>query len=132
MLYAVTHDRFDAIFFVCDRPENSRWTVVEGVELEVPATYRDSSPEPDGAELDDPGQMLAESTTRPNSYKVFARQRYIDPARYRMTEFRFGGVFTRSTWEGYEEFLREQISRDPSSYPLRGAALEASPVGRDA
>jgi hypothetical protein len=39
MLYAVTIDQLNAIFFVSDRPDDNEWEVEEGVSLELDPIY---------------------------------------------------------------------------------------------
>jgi hypothetical protein len=39
MLYAVTIDPLNAIFFVSERPDGDQWELLEGVSLDAPPVY---------------------------------------------------------------------------------------------
>ncbi|MGP0062442.1 MAG: hypothetical protein ACLQGP_02410 [Isosphaeraceae bacterium] len=100
MLYAVTIEPFNAIFFVSESPGADEWEVQEGAELDLPFNY-DSWPE--GAEP--PEQILCTSVSDPKRYKIFKYARDIDPGEFQPTGKHFGGIYSRSTWSRFMENL---------------------------
>jgi hypothetical protein len=105
MLYAVTIEPLNAIYFVSERPEADRWKVQEGVELDIPFNY-DTWPE--GAEC--PEQILCTSISEPNHYKIFKYRRDIDPTEFRPTGKHFGGVYSRTTWARFMKNLPTSLA----------------------
>jgi hypothetical protein len=100
MMYAVTVDPLNAIFFLAERPEGGGWSVQEGVGLDVPSNLAEW---PEGAER--PEQILCESTSHPNHYKMFKYKKDINPAEYRPTGRHFGGIFSQPGWERFMKTL---------------------------
>ncbi len=93
MLYAVTIEPLRAIYFLDTKPEENRWKVQEGVELDIPFNY---DTWPDGEES--PEQILCTSVENPLHYKLFKYRRDINPAEFQPTGKNFGGIYSRSTW----------------------------------
>jgi hypothetical protein len=93
MLYAVTIDPLNAIFFLGERPEESAWHVQEGVELDLPFNY---DTWPDGEKP--PEQVLCTSLSEPSHYRMFKYKRDVDLSEYRPTLKHFGGIYSKSTW----------------------------------
>ncbi len=100
MLYAVTIEPLNAIFFVSESPDHDEWEVQEGAELDLPFNY-DSWP--DGAEP--PEQIFCTSVSDPKHYRIFKHGRDIDPTEFQPTGKHFGGVYSRSTWSRFMENL---------------------------
>jgi hypothetical protein len=105
MLYAVTIEPLNAIFFLDKRPEGHRLKVHEGVELDLPFNY-DSWP--DGAEP--PEQILCTSVSDPHHYKMFKYKRDIDPSEFQPTGKHFGGVYSKSTWAQFMKNLPSALA----------------------
>ena len=93
MMYAVTIEPLDAIFFLSERPQEDNWQVQEGVDLDVPSNY-DTWPEGEKQ----PEQVLCASISNPLTYKIFKYSKDIDPTEFRPTGKHFGGVYSRSSW----------------------------------
>jgi hypothetical protein len=104
MLYAVTVEPLNSVFFLSERPPESPWRVEEGVMLDIPSNYvywpEDSQ---------EARKILCTSISNPKSYKLFSRSRDIDPEEYRPTSFNFGGVFSPSSWERFLESLTSAL-----------------------
>ena len=100
MLYAVTIEPLDAIFFLSEPPQGDHWHVQEGVWLDVPSNY-DTWPEGE----QQPEQILCASTSNPRHYKLFKYRRDIDPAEFRPTAQHFGGVYSGSSWGRFVKSL---------------------------
>lgn len=96
MLYAVTIELLNAIFFVSDRPDECPWEVQEGVELEVTPLFGTWTPD-----LGPLRQVLCVSDSDPKSYRVVANSRGIGPPGYRPTGRDFGGLFPKAAWERF-------------------------------
>jgi hypothetical protein len=93
MLYAVTIDPLEAVFFLGERPEETCWQVQEGVQLDLPFNY-DTWPEGE----EHPEHVLCTSISEPTHYKMFKYKRDIDFSEYRPALKHFGGVYSKSTW----------------------------------
>jgi len=93
MLYAVTIEPLDAIFFLSEPPQGDGWHVQEGVWLDVPANY-DTWPEGEKP----PEQVLCTSIADPLHYKLVKYKADIDSAEFKPTGKHFGGVYSRSSW----------------------------------
>jgi hypothetical protein len=93
MLYAVTIDPLEAIFFLGEPPEQNCWQVQEGVELDLPFNF---GTWPEGEEP--PEQVLCTSISEPNHYKMFKYKRDINLSEFKPTLMQFGGIYSRSTW----------------------------------
>jgi hypothetical protein len=121
MLYAVTIDPLNAIYFVSERPEADPWKVQEGVELDIPFNY---DIWPDNEEC--PEQILCASVSEPNRYKIFKYKRDIDPTEFRLTGKHFGGLYSRTTWARFMTNLPTSLAVQdvPDSEPP-GATDEA-------
>jgi hypothetical protein len=100
MLYAVTIEPLDAIFFLSERPQGDNWHVQEGIWLDVPSNY-DTWPQGEKQ----PEQTLCVSTSDPHHYKVFKSDSDIDPTEFRPTGKHFGGVYSRSSWARFVKNL---------------------------
>jgi hypothetical protein len=96
MIYAVTIKPLNATFFLAERPAEGRWDVQEGVSLDIPSNY-DAWPE--GAEC--PEQVLCTSTADPSHFKLFKYHKDIDRNEFRPTGKRFGGVYSKTSWERF-------------------------------
>ena len=96
MLYAVTIELLNTIFFVSDRPDECEWEVQEGVELELTPIYGTWTPD-----LGPLRQILCVSNSDPKSFRVLTNPRDIDPLGYRPTGRDFGGLFPKATWERF-------------------------------
>jgi hypothetical protein len=96
MLYAVTVDQLNAIFFVSDRPDDNEWEVEEGVSLEIDPLYGTWTPD-----LGPLRQTLCVSTSDPKFYRVFLHSKAIRHEEYRPTGRDFGGLFPKSAWERF-------------------------------
>jgi hypothetical protein len=96
MLYAVTIELLNMIFFVTDRPDECEWEVQEGVELELNPIYGTWTP--DRGPL---RQILCVSNSDPKYYRVFTNPKDIGPRGYRETGRRFGGLFPKALWERF-------------------------------
>ncbi len=96
MLYAVTIEPLNGIYFVSERPNGDEWDVEEGVSLDLPSTYiaATKGPEP-------PEQALCRSTADHKHYALFVNRRDVDPARFQPVGRHFGGLFSKSSWERF-------------------------------
>jgi hypothetical protein len=122
MLYAVTIEPLNSVAFLADRPEEGElWTIEEGIELDLPPFY---FPWPEGTSR--PEELLYVSTSNPKHYKLFKNRRGIDPAEFQEAGKRFGGVFSKSTWERFSKTLEawKPFFEIPDDEPL-GATGEA-------
>jgi hypothetical protein len=96
MLYAVTIEPLNTIVFVSERPDDNPWEVQEGVALDAAPRYGTWTPDRGPLE-----EILCVSTSDPKYFKVFRRQRDIDPMQFRPTGRHFGGIFSKPTWERF-------------------------------
>lgn len=96
MLYAVTIDRLNAIFFVSDRPDENEWGVQEGVELEIIPLFGTWTPD-----LGPLHQTLCVSTTDPKHFKVLLHSKDIGQRAFRPIGRDFGGLFSKAAWERF-------------------------------
>src|SRR5262245_46958831 len=96
MLYAVTIEPLNVIAFVYDPPGDHPWDVEEGVELDINPLFGTWTPD-----LGPLHQTLCVSTTDPKYYKVFQHSKDLRNKEFRPTGRRFGGVFSKATWERY-------------------------------
>jgi hypothetical protein len=94
MLYAVTIDPLNAIYFVSDRPDDNEWDVQEGVELEIDPLYGTWTPD-----LGPLRQSLYVSTSDPKHFKVFLHSKDPGLREFRPTGRSFAGLFPKATWE---------------------------------
>ncbi len=100
MLYAVTIEPLNSIFFVSDPPDDSEWKVQEGVWLDAAPLY---GPRPaDRGPID---EILCVSTGNPSYFKIYRNERDIDPAQFRPTGRRYGGIFSKPTWERFAKHV---------------------------
>ena len=114
MLYAVTIEPLNAIFFLAERPDADPWKVQEGVELEIPTnfvTWRDGGEPPE--------QILCVSASDPNHYKIFKNEKDIDPSGFQPTGKHFGGMYSKLAWARFMKNLPSWLaSQDfPDSEP---------------
>jgi hypothetical protein len=114
MIYAVTIEPLNTTFFLAERPEGDRWTVQEGVSLDITSNYFEW---PEGVESHE--QILCTSVSDPNHYKVIKYKKDIDPADYRPTGRNFGGVYSKATWERFLKSLPAALATQdvPDSEP---------------
>jgi hypothetical protein len=96
MLYAITIEPLNVIAFVYDRPDDNPWEVEEGVELDVNPLFGTWTPD-----LGSLHQTLCVSTSDPKYYKVFQHSKDIGIKELRPTGRRFGGLFSKATWERF-------------------------------
>jgi hypothetical protein len=96
MLYAVTVEALNAMFFVTDRPDECEWEVQEGVELEIDPIYGTWTP--DRAPLQ---EILCVSNSDPKYYRVIRNSKDISRLGYRPTGRDFGGLFPKATCERF-------------------------------
>jgi hypothetical protein len=96
MLYAVTIEPLNTICFVSERPDDNPWEVQEGVALDITFNFNIGPWDPEGA-----GHILCVSTSDPKHYKLFKNKRDIDPAQFRPAGRRFGGLFSKPSWERF-------------------------------
>ena len=96
MLYAVTIELLNAIYFVSDRPDECPWEVQEGVELELDPIYGTWTPD-----LGPLRQILCVSNSDPKYYRVLTNPKDIDPLGLRPTGRDFGGLFPKPAWERF-------------------------------
>jgi hypothetical protein len=96
MLYAVTIEPLNAIYFVSDRPDECPWEVQEGVELELTPIYGTWTPD-----LGPLRQILCVSNSDPKYYRVLTNPKDIGPLGLRPTGRRFGGLFPKAAWERF-------------------------------
>jgi hypothetical protein len=99
-MYAVTIEPLNAIVFLAVPPGDGPWSVVEGVELDLPSNY-DARPE--GAPP--PEQLVCRSASDPKVFKVFNDSRDVPPAEFHSTGKTFGGFFSERTWRRFREKL---------------------------
>ena len=97
MLYAVTVEPLNSVFFLSERPEEDRWEVQDGIELDISSIYAMGA--------DRPEQVLCTSTSNPKHYILFKYQKDINLNEFRPTGKNFGGVFARSSWERFRKQL---------------------------
>jgi hypothetical protein len=96
MLYAVTIEPLNGIYFVSDRPDECDWEVQEGVELEVTPIFGTWTP--DRGPL---REFLCVSKSNPKYYRVIRNSKEIESLGYRLTGRRFGGLFPKAAWERF-------------------------------
>ncbi len=96
MLYAVTIEPLNAIFFVTDRPDECAWEVQEGVELEVTSLFGTWTPD-----VGPLREILCVSNSDPKYYRVIRNSKDIGPLGYRPTGRDFGGQFPKAAWERF-------------------------------
>jgi hypothetical protein len=94
MLYAVTIEPLNTIYFVSDRPDDNPWEVEEGVELDINPLFGTWTPD-----LGPLHQTLCVSTSDPKYFKIFMHSKDIGIKEFRLTGRRFGGFFSKATWE---------------------------------
>jgi hypothetical protein len=94
MLYAVTVEPLNAVYFVSDRPDDNPWEVQEGVELEIDPLYGTWTPD-----LGPLHQTLCVSTSNPKYFRVFLHSRDPGIEEYRPTGRDFAGFFSKAAWE---------------------------------
>ena len=100
MMYAVTIEQLDAIFFLSDKPQGEDWQVQEGVGLDVPSNF-DAWPEGEKQ----PEQVLCASISNALNYKLFKYNMDIDPTEFRPTGKHFGGVYSGPSWTRFVKNL---------------------------
>lgn len=96
MMYAVTIEPLNAIFFLADRPDESSWPVEEDVSIDIPSNFAYRT----GDEAE-PQHVLCAAVTDPKQYKLFRYEKEVDPGEYRPTGRQFGGVFSKPTWQRF-------------------------------
>jgi hypothetical protein len=106
MLYAVTIDLLNRIFFVSDRPDDNEWEVQEDVSLEVGTIYGIWTPD-----LGPLHETLCVSTSDPKYYRVFLHSHDLDREDYRPTGRRFGGLFPKAAWERFAKAAPPHLAR---------------------
>jgi hypothetical protein len=94
MLYAVTVEPLNAVYFVSDRPDDNPWEVQEGVELEIDPLYGTWTPD-----LGPLHQTLCVSTSNPKYFRVFLHSRDPGIKEFRPTGRHFAGFFSKAAWE---------------------------------
>jgi hypothetical protein len=104
MLYAVTIEPLNAIYFVSDRPDECEWEVQEGVELELTPIYGTWTPD-----LGPLRQYLCVSNSNPKYYRVVTNPRDIGPLGYRPAGLDFGGLFPKAVWERFAKEVPSAI-----------------------
>jgi hypothetical protein len=105
MLYAVTIEPLNTICFVSERPEENEWEVQEGVSLDAAPLYGPRTP--DRAPLD---EILCVSASDPKYFKVYRDPRDIDPAQFRPMGRRYGGIFSKPTWERFAKHITPTLA----------------------
>jgi hypothetical protein len=105
MLYAVTIDALNAIFFVSERPDGDQWEVVEGVSLDAPPVYGIGRP---GREQQE--QILYVSLSDPKHYKVFINPRDVDSDEFQPAGRHFGGLYSKPSWERFAKIAPSAIT----------------------
>ena len=119
MLYAVTIDPLNSIFFVSDRPDDNEWEVQEGVGLEIDPLYGPRPP--DRGPLDaDPLRIHLD----PKYFKVYRNERDIDPSQFRPTGRRYGGIFSKPTWERFAKHVPPALATPDISVDEPSGATE--------
>ncbi len=128
MIYAVTVEPLNSIFFLAEAPEGDGWDVQEGVSLDIPSNY-DAWPE--GAEC--PEQVLCTSTSDPKHYKLFKYAKDIDRGEFRPTGRNFGGVYSHSSWERFVKHLPATLAvlEIPDSVPAGTSAESTGPTDQE-
>lgn len=96
MLCAITIEPLNTIIFMYDRPGDSPWEIEEGVELDINPLFGTWTPD-----LGPLHQTLCVSTSDPKYYKVFQHSKDIGIKEFRPTGRRFGGLFSKASWERY-------------------------------
>jgi hypothetical protein len=96
MLYAITIEPLNGIYFVYDRPDDSPWDVEDGVELDIYPLYGTWPPD-----LGPLRQTLCVSTSDPKYFRVYLHSKDIGIKEFRLTGRRFGGLFSKEAWERY-------------------------------
>jgi hypothetical protein len=129
-MFAVTAERpFNSIYFLSERPQGDSWDVQEGVELDLPANY---GTWPEGGEC--PQEILCRSTSDRNLFKVFKFKKDIDPREFEPTGKKFGGIFSKTSWERFMKALTaaEEILSIPDNDPPEAVdeAIRAIREGR--
>jgi hypothetical protein len=94
MLYSVTIEPLNAVYFVSDRPDDNPWDVEEGVELEIDPLYGTWTPD-----LGPLHQTLSVSISNPKYFRVFLHSRDPGIKEYRPTGRHFAGFFSKAAWE---------------------------------
>jgi hypothetical protein len=93
LLYAVTIEPLNAIFFLAERPDADPWEVQEGVEIDIPTNYVSRSVGGEPVE-----QILCMSVSDPKHYKIFKNKKDIDPSKFQPTGKHFGGMYSKLAW----------------------------------
>ena len=119
MLYAVTIEPLNAIFFVSDRPDDNQWEVQEGVELDIIPLYGTWTPD-----LGPLHQTLCVSTSDPKHFKVVPafqghRHQGIPPDRQ---------ALRRALLQGHVGAIREGGSRPHCASSARGRRADRRPT----
>ena len=98
MLYAVTIEPLNAIYFVSDHPDECAWEVQEGVEFQLTPIFGTWTPD-----LGPLRQILCVSNSDPKYYRVLTNPRDRDLASLglRPTGRDFGGLFPKAAWERF-------------------------------
>jgi hypothetical protein len=117
MMYAVTVEPLNSVCFLTERPEESRWEVQEGIQLDIAANYADWPPGEDR-----PEQILCVSASGPRTYKLFKNLKDIDPKEFLPSGRNFGGLFSKASWERFVKSLEAAL-------PTLEIADEAEPPG---
>jgi hypothetical protein len=105
MLYAITIEPLNAMYFVYERPDDNPWEVLEGVELDINPLFGTWTPD-----LGPLHQTLCVSTSDPKYYKVFQHSKDIGIDEFRPTGRHFGGLFSKATWERFEKTATRMIA----------------------
>jgi hypothetical protein len=105
MLYAITIEPLNRICFVYDRPDDNPWEVEEGVELDIYPLFGAYTPD-----REPPHQTLAVSISNPKYYRVFHHTEDIGSRGFSPTGRRFGGVFSKATWERFAKTAPGKIA----------------------
>ena len=125
MIYAVTIEPLKAVYFLNEPPAGDLWDVQDGISLDIPANY-DSWPV--GSEC--PEQILCTSTSDPRHYKVFKNAKDVDRHEFQPTGKRFGGVYSRTSWERFVKNLPATLAvlkiPDQESLDVRSVPLDRS------
>ena len=96
MLYAITIEPLNAIYFVYERPDDNPWEILEGVELDINPLFGTWTPD-----LGPLHQTLCVSTSDPKYFRVYLHSKDIGIKEFRPTGRRFGGLFSKAAWERY-------------------------------
>jgi hypothetical protein len=105
MLFAVEIEPLNRIFFVSERPDGGEWEVLEGVSLDAAPVYGIGRP---GREAQE--QILCVSVSDPRHFKVFINPNDIDLSEFQPTGRRFGGIFSKPTWERFAQHAPAAIA----------------------